>query len=649
MTTHPRCMNISRLLRIVLLSALTAAPALLFAQDDDLASLRSKAEKGNAIAQYNLGLAYAEGRGIAADPVEAYVWLSLAMENGARGLALNNLAATLDATTLDTAKQRLASRRPGPAPAATDAPAPTVEQQLTADKKQLSAELAQAWKEVDTLKTDLAQAKEAAPAADQFRQQRDSLATKLGEVVAELAATRAERERLQELAAQNEKAGQSAAELTRAAQEKARLAEMRASELSRDLEGAKTELERATISLAAAQQSSKPVADTSAVDQKARELQSAVADLDAARAAIQQLSASRTQLEAEKANLEHMLNTAQSAALEAGKQADELKTQLAALTEKSQAPAPAAPAYPDLSARVKELEALAAAAPTAVPAPPTYPDLSAKVAELEAALATAQKPVAPAYPDLSARVAELETALAAAQKPSAPSYPDLSGRVAELEAALATERTRVASVAAAPTPVVAADGDLAKELADTQLKLDSALRTFTLLEKERDELLARANRSSETLTTDRDSLASRLSAAEAKAESAQGEVARLEAALTALQRSTSQSARDYAANQILLSQLRGANAVLAQENYQLKTALARDPNAARNGTVTPVTVPTTAAAAGKTYVVVAGDSLSKISQRVYGNPQRWREIYQANLDRLRGENSLKVGLELRIP
>jgi len=47
-------------------------------ESNELASLRTKAEKGNGIAQYNLGLAYAEGRGVAADPQEDFVWLSLA-------------------------------------------------------------------------------------------------------------------------------------------------------------------------------------------------------------------------------------------------------------------------------------------------------------------------------------------------------------------------------------------------------------------------------------------------------------------------------------------------------------------------------------------------------------------------------------------
>ncbi len=45
---------------------------------------REQALGGDADAQYALGLIYAEGRGIAEDPVEAYAWLSLAVMQGDR-------------------------------------------------------------------------------------------------------------------------------------------------------------------------------------------------------------------------------------------------------------------------------------------------------------------------------------------------------------------------------------------------------------------------------------------------------------------------------------------------------------------------------------------------------------------------------------
>src|SRR3954468_15268015 len=101
-------------------------------ESSEVAGLRAKAVKGNGIAQYNLGLAYAEGRGIAADQIEAFVWLSLARENGARGRALDSVIGSLDKASIELAQKRLAERKSAlgvravpapPAPARTE-PAP---------------------------------------------------------------------------------------------------------------------------------------------------------------------------------------------------------------------------------------------------------------------------------------------------------------------------------------------------------------------------------------------------------------------------------------------------------------------------------------------------------------------------------------------
>ena len=51
----------------------------------------------------------------------------------------------------------------------------------------------------------------------------------------------------------------------------------------------------------------------------------------------------------------------------------------------------------------------------------------------------------------------------------------------------------------------------------------------------------------------------------------------------------------------------------------------------------------------KTYIVESGDSLSKISQKVYGSTARWREIFEANQSQLKSPHDLKVGMELVIP
>nr|HPK73125.1 LysM peptidoglycan-binding domain-containing protein [Vicinamibacterales bacterium] len=49
------------------------------------------------------------------------------------------------------------------------------------------------------------------------------------------------------------------------------------------------------------------------------------------------------------------------------------------------------------------------------------------------------------------------------------------------------------------------------------------------------------------------------------------------------------------------------------------------------------------------YTVVAGDSLSKIAKRYYGDANQYMKIFEANKDQLKDPNLIKVGQTLRIP
>jgi nucleoid-associated protein YgaU len=55
------------------------------------------------------------------------------------------------------------------------------------------------------------------------------------------------------------------------------------------------------------------------------------------------------------------------------------------------------------------------------------------------------------------------------------------------------------------------------------------------------------------------------------------------------------------------------------------------------------------AAAGRTYVVKSGDTLSGIAYDVYGDAGRWPEIFEANRDKIKDPNLIHPGQELRIP
>jgi nucleoid-associated protein YgaU len=54
-------------------------------------------------------------------------------------------------------------------------------------------------------------------------------------------------------------------------------------------------------------------------------------------------------------------------------------------------------------------------------------------------------------------------------------------------------------------------------------------------------------------------------------------------------------------------------------------------------------------AAVRRHVVAPGETLYKIAQRYYGSGAKWPEILEANRDVLKNENSVRVGMELRIP
>ena len=54
-------------------------------------------------------------------------------------------------------------------------------------------------------------------------------------------------------------------------------------------------------------------------------------------------------------------------------------------------------------------------------------------------------------------------------------------------------------------------------------------------------------------------------------------------------------------------------------------------------------------AQGQTYTVVAGDSLSKIAKRYYGDANKWPRIHEANRDQISNPDLIHPGQRLKIP
>jgi nucleoid-associated protein YgaU len=55
------------------------------------------------------------------------------------------------------------------------------------------------------------------------------------------------------------------------------------------------------------------------------------------------------------------------------------------------------------------------------------------------------------------------------------------------------------------------------------------------------------------------------------------------------------------------------------------------------------------AAAPRTYTVKKGDTLSKIAGQEYGDASAWRQIFDANRDKIKDPDLIHPGQELTIP
>jgi nucleoid-associated protein YgaU len=214
-----------------------------------------------------------------------------------------------------------------------------------------------------------------------------------------------------------------------------------------------------------------------------------------------------------------------------------------------------------------------------------------------------------------------------------------------------TPATDTTAPAPSPAPAAAEVPAESARLADTEDKLSTALRSFSLMQKENDRLVADTRR----LTDVNTSLTAQL--AEARAQ------------ITALQEQLATVSATAAQVEILRTQLRQTqdqiNALTA-ENTELRTRLAitsAPPGSAlgvptRPGSAAVAASPAAPAAPAvadlqtpetRFHTVVEGDTLSKIARQYYGDSKRWPEILEANRDQLADERSMRFGIKLRIP
>jgi chromosome segregation ATPase len=537
---------------LLLLLAGLSAPLNLLAEPPELASLRAKAEKGNSIAQYNLGLTYLAGQDVPADWPEAFVWLTLAAENGTTGKALQNLTEEMSSPQLAEGRRRLAALR---ATQDKPAPAPATVATATDAQKDLSNELALAWKEADELRTALTEARRTRDEAAAQVQQLSTEITTLRRTATDLGSRNQEmedaavlrgrslEETREKLAAAESRLADATAAQAATRQEadvaSAQLAQqqnlieqqqMRLTTLRGEIDGKQADLDRHTDQI--------------------KTLQAALADAGSSASDASAATAQVAALRAEAADLRQQVETANKATDEANRQLATLSADLGA-------------ARVQLVRAQSQNEQLAAAA-NATPAPADSTQFDALTRELAATktnLSEAQAAAAKADA-LTEQVADLQANLdraTAAQRDAEDRTAALATELTGLQARLSDTEAQLVAVPAAP----AGDDSVT---ADLRAKLSTALRSYTLLQDENERLKSAASQRATEVAT----LQEKLAGAQASAAGAQSEAesaATLQAELDTVRRSYTQLQEEADA-------LRAASTAQADQITTLESELA---------------------------------------------------------------------------
>ncbi len=98
----------------------------------------------------------------------------------------------------------------------------------------------------------------------------------------------------------------------------------------------------------------------------------------------------------------------------------------------------------------------------------------------------------------------------------------------------------------------------------------------------------------------------------------------------------------------LIEGIRIANPILSRGGFQEGTRLIIPP--LEEVQDTPVEIyANTPAGKERVYVVRAGDTLSRIAAKKYGNSNKWRAIFKANKNKIRKPSAIRAGMVLKLP
>jgi len=558
--TTPLSLRLRLSLVLGLYGSALLAPAGFALTSSEVDSLTTKAARGNAIAQYTLGLALADPREPAYEPAQAYVWLSLASLNGTTSKALSTLTQQLSPADLAEGKRRLEAAIADPvspaispitssadshanSPVISRSPAPA------ADPDKLGIELAAAHKEKELVKAELtaqlADTRKRIAIAEAALESKDREITLLSARLTDLNRTLA--------GGVNPTSSPSTTTAPGPTSASAELTSLRNERDQLQLSASATTHELAELR-------AKFAKSTSEVNAQREKLERLGADVAAARRA-------QALAEAEGGNLKA---AAQLAAAERRTAAAQLKAATAELaTVKEAAATPAAPA--PLAATVKTLEA--------------------ELATLTTRLTEANRLASTAQTDLTAKHAEI-TALQSRVDAAAASSGSLTALQSERDRLAETLKSRdqaQAELTAQFTQATAEAASLRGQIAQLQTSATASATELTALRTQ-------VSAATQTAATS----ASSATAAQAAAAQSASELETLRSQLAAAQRTLAEqrTALDQTAEvsglRSQIAQLQSAAAASITELTTLRSQLAAATQAAASAPAAPAVPPAVA-------------------------------------------------------
>jgi chromosome segregation ATPase len=618
----------------------------------DLAALLSKAESGNTIAQYNLGLIYADPVESSFDLIQAYVWLSRAATGGSRSRELTLVTERLTANQLREAQNRLESEptiTPGPIkqgnshensnqqtetgsqnPPLSDstlssaASATTLGQRLATSERTLSIrehDLAKLQSELDAHIALVATNNSPDAIADI-----QSLRAQLSLVKTESQSTKNELIKIHgELAAAKQDRTKLQSQLIEVSRTKdAALAEVKTLSAIRHQQTGQIEIAHAqTQQLRAAAKE-----QTTAQQNQLNSLQSQLAD---AHIASTEATASSTRI----ADLKHQLaetdqqldhNRTQSQT-----QIQELATDLAATRAK----------FNQLNLRheadtskIAQLENQI----TTLTSNRVYTRGAAETAQVKAAeydgeIANLDQQLATTKQSIT-QLERLRTHAEAQNRELANELADTRG---QFEQATLRARTDEAKIAHLESQIQVISPELTNTRAAAETALAQATDSSRLLDQMRDQLadtMVHLETTTEELDSLRTSHAKQIQLAQA-----------LETENILLRKKVQESDREYPDTMGNLSPL---SPDFAPNDAKLRVAN----TPVRTAPIRPRTLPVTAAfpsGTQRTHTVMTGESLTSIAHRYLGREDRWPQIFALNREKIMSTNAIVSGMVLTIP